>query len=357
MPRTEARRAFTLIELLVVIAIIAILIGLLLPAVQKVREAASRTKCQNNFKQLALAVHGYHDANSAFPSGRTGPTGSTSQERLSALVYITPFVEQSSLQNMIFTMPQTYGSTTYASVPVPWDGNFQPWWQKYQIPILHCPSDTPLYDNRGGNLIASTSYAVCWGDFVTGTGLGGSYSKRGLFGWNSKVKMVDIADGTSNSIMMSERTFRMGPRTVLGNAAIGVTTAASNPSTCLLTANLATGNYLDATLLNGYYAGVRWNDGSAEFTGFNTVLPPNSPTCYSGGSASSSGSNYPGLFSAQSRHTGGVNASFADGSVRFISQTINAGNQAAPETLTGPSPYGTWGALGTINGGEVLGDF
>lgn len=358
-PAPLHRRAFTLIELLVVIAIIAILIGLLLPAVQKVREAASRMKCQNHLKQLALAFHNYHEANSAFPSGRTGPPGSTSQERLSALVYITPYIEQSNLQNLIFTVPQTYGTTTYTSVPVPWDQNYDPWGKAFQMPNMHCPSDTPRYDARGGRTgeIASTSYAVCWGDFVSNTGLSGTYKPRGLFGWNSKIRVTDVTDGTSNSIMMSERTFRMGPRTILGNAAIGVTNVANNPSECLLTVNRATGEYNPNVLLNVYYAGVRWNDGSAEFTGFNTILPPNSPTCYTGGNATTSGSNTPGLFSAQSRHTGGVNASFADGSVRFVRETINAGNQGAPEQLSGPSPYGTWGALGTINGGEVFGDF
>jgi prepilin-type processing-associated H-X9-DG protein len=192
---------------------------------------------------------------------------------------------------------------------------------------------------------------------VSNTGLSGTYKPRGLFGWNSKIRVTDVTDGTSNSIMMSERTFRMGPRTILGNAAIGVTNVANNPSECLLTVNRATGEYNPNVLLNVYYAGVRWNDGSAEFTGFNTILPPNSPTCYTGGNATTSGSNTPGLFSAQSRHTGGVNASFADGSVRFVRETINAGNQGAPEQLSGPSPYGTWGALGTINGGEVFGDF
>jgi prepilin-type N-terminal cleavage/methylation domain-containing protein/prepilin-type processing-associated H-X9-DG protein len=350
------RRAFTLVELLVVIAIIAVLLGLLLPAIQKVREAANRTKCSNNLKQFGLALHNYHDANKSFPSGRSGPA--SSQSRLSPFVALTPFYEQDNLYQLIYT-PATYGTTFYATPPVPWDQNFDPWGKQYQMPNMHCPSDIPRYDERGGRTgaIASTSYAVCWGDFVTGTGLAGTFKPRGMFGLNSKVAIRDITDGTSTSLALSERTFRLGERTILGNAAVGITGLESNPALCLLTVNRATGNYNPGVPLNPYYAGVRWNDGSAEFTGFNTILPPNSPTCYTGGSATQAGSNTPGVFTAQSRHPGGVNGLFADGSVRFISQNIDAGNPGAPERLTGPSPYGVWGSLGTINGGEVVPDF
>jgi prepilin-type N-terminal cleavage/methylation domain-containing protein/prepilin-type processing-associated H-X9-DG protein len=348
--------AFTLVELLVVIAIIAILIALLVPAVQKVREAANRTSCQNHLKQLGIALHNFHNVTGAFPSGRTGP--SSSQSRLSAFVYLTPYFEQDNLYNLIFT-PATYGSTSYSSPPVPWDQNFDPWGRAYQVKWLHCPSDVPRYDERGGRTgaIASTSYAVCWGDFVTGTGLSGTFSRRGMFGLNSQISVKDIIDGTSNTVALAERTFRLGPRTILGNAAVGVAGIDQNPSLCLLTADFSTGEYRAGIPLNNYYAGVRWNDGSAEFTGFNTILPPNKPTCYSGGSASQAGSNTPGIFTAQSRHTNGVNVLFADGSVHWISEAINAGNQAAPERLSGESPYGVWGALGTINGGEVIPSF
>ncbi|HXG11925.1 MAG TPA: DUF1559 domain-containing protein [Gemmataceae bacterium] len=348
-----SRHAFTLIELLVVIAIIGVLIALLLPAVQKVREAANRTKCLNNLKQLGLAMHHYHDATGTFPSGRTGPNLGE-QRRLSAFVYMTPYFEQDNLSKLIWT-PATYGSQTYTTPPVPWDQNYDPWGVQYQIKWLHCPSDNPRYDMRGGRTgaIASTSYAVCWGDFVTGTGLAGTYSRRGMFGLDSKISFKDITDGSSNTIAMSERTFRLDDNTILGNAAKGIAGIDRNPTLCLATADRSTGRYRPGVLLNNYYAGVRWNDGSAEFTGFNTILPPNSPTCYAGGSANQAGSNFPGIFSAQSRHPGGVNCLFADGSVRFISESIDTGNLGAPEDLIGPSPYGVWGALGTINRGEI----
>jgi prepilin-type processing-associated H-X9-DG protein/prepilin-type N-terminal cleavage/methylation domain-containing protein len=352
----QRRPAFTLIELLVVVAIIAALIGLLLPAVQKAREAASRAKCNNTLHQLGVALHNYHDANGSFPPGRGGPD--SSQNRLSAFVLLSPFYEGDNLYKLIFA-PATYGTTTYTSPPVPWDANYDPWGVAYQISILLCPSDIPLHDNRGGRTgsIASTSYAVCWGDFVTGTGLSGSYNHRGMFGLNSRTRTLDITDGTSNTIALSERTFRRGPRTVLGNAAIGITNLPNDPSLCLQTVDGTTGEYRPDAILNGYYAGVRWNDGSAEFTGFNTVLPPNSPSCYEGGSATVSGSNTPGVFTAQSRHPGGVNALFADGSVHFISQSIDSGSSSAPERMNGQSPYGVWGALGTINGGEPPGAY
>jgi prepilin-type N-terminal cleavage/methylation domain-containing protein/prepilin-type processing-associated H-X9-DG protein len=349
-PQARPRPAFTLIELLVVIAIIAVLIGLLLPAVQKVRQAAARAQCTNNLKQLGLALHNYHDSNGHFPPGRGGPD--SSQNRLSAFVLLTPFYEQDNLYRLIFT-PATYGGTYYATPPVPWDGNFEPWWAQYQVKFLHCPNDVPQYDNRGGHLIASTNYAVCWGDAVTGTGLDNTYHRRGLFGPNTAVTILDVGDGTSNTLAISERAFfRPGTRDVLGNGALNIAGIKDNPSLCLQTVDPTSRQYRADVTLNVYHGGVRWNDGSAEFTGFNTVLPPNRPTCYSGGS-----SNTDGLFTAQSHHTGGVNALLADGSVHFIRDTIDAGNPSAPEALTGPSPYGVWGALGSINGGEAVSDF
>jgi prepilin-type N-terminal cleavage/methylation domain-containing protein/prepilin-type processing-associated H-X9-DG protein len=356
-PRLRSRGGFTLIELLVVIAIIAILIALLVPAVQKVREAANRMSCTNNLKQLGLALHNYADTHKAFPPGSGG--AASNSYRLSAHVYLLPYIEGDNLGKLILnSFPVTYGTVTYTQTPQPWDANYVPWGYKYQMSIMHCPSDTPQYDNRGGltGMIASTNYMTCRGDLVTGTGDGNAAPrKRGMFhntprsnpqsSWG--VRHSEIVDGLSNTIAMSERVFRLSPRAVLGNIVDNEgAELAGNPSICLTT--FSGGDYLPSVKLDGYFGGVRFNDGMCQFTGFNTILPPNSPSCME------MGSNTDGTFSAQSRHSGGVNALFADGSVHFITNGIDAGNSGAPEPKTGgPSPYGVWGALGSINGGEA----
>ncbi|MBA4062789.1 MAG: prepilin-type cleavage/methylation domain-containing protein [Isosphaera sp.] len=338
------RGGFTLIELLVVVAIIAVLVGLLLPAVQKVRGAAARTKCLNNLKQLGVALHNYHDANGKLPSARDA-------QRISALVPLSPYFEHENVRTLMYTFPATYSGVTYTALPVPWDGLYEPYLIRYQAKLLVCPAGPIRGSDRstpaGVAFIAPTSYLVSWGDAITGTGQTGGNRNRGLF-QNTPVSFRDVADGTSTTIAMSETAFRPGPvdGTVLGNAAQNVTTLKANPSDCLLQAD---GMFYKPTAsLNTYGSGTRWTDGSPEFTGFNTVLPPNRPRCYTGGSNSDL------VFTAQSRHTGGVNVLFADGHVAFVEDRIDAGNQAAPEPTTGPSPYGVWGGLGTRSGGEVV---
>ncbi len=355
--RSKRLSGFTLVELLVVIAIIGILVGLLLPAVQAAREAARRMQCTNQVRQFSLALHNYLDTYKKLPAGSGGASGSVG--RLNPMVGLLPYVEESALYNRI-SSPQVFGGVTFAAFgATPWDQNYELWREQFQVKGMQCPSDRPVGDPRpgpGGTTItmASTSYAFCAGDHVTGTGDRHAYQRRGMFGTRSYVSLADLTDGTSNTIAISEKCFPKDARTVrnhdvFGRAVLNMVGLENNPAICLAQVNRVTRQYIPtANVILRPTCGVLAYDGMTGFTGFNTILPPNGPSCLTGPNQ-----NFPGAHSAQSWHTGGVNAGFGDGSVRFISQSIDTGNLGIAERLTGLSPYGVWGALGTINGGEV----
>ncbi len=217
MPRTD-RRGFTLIELLVVIAIIAVLIGLLLPAVQKVREAAARAKCSNNFKQLGLALHNFHDANSRFPpgygtvgdkfqvpnwmggsvTGWNNPPSDGGRVR-SWMANILPFAEQDALFRLLPLNPKNAFMAQQHGVP----DNDSP---KTLVPIFLCPSDPRGYQLYAGSTVypasSFTSYAAVGGiDSWTDNWP----NSDGIIHWRSKTTIVDVADGSSNTLMVGER--------------------------------------------------------------------------------------------------------------------------------------------------------
>lgn len=347
MARNGFKRGFTLVELLVVIAIIGILVGLLLPAVQAAREAARRMQCSNNLKQFGLALHNYESTYKKFPAANGGsgcrdsgacPTNQTGRSRISGHVFLTPFMEQGNFYNL-------YQSQNSAA----WSG-FDYW--STQIPTLVCPSD--LQFRRVANM-AITNYSFCGGDAATtmcsnslelGDGRN-CKNPRGLFGEYSYAKIGDMTDGTSNTIAMSEhQTPPSWESKKLGTAAYVSGGATDTPLSCR--ALYVNNQYTVAINGDVGIRGGRWSDGAALFTRFNTMLPPNSPSCMEA-------NNHwlGGMYSAGSYHTGGVQAVFGDGSVHFISQNIDAGNQGSPQVLNGASPYGVWGALGTKASGEV----
>ena len=196
------RAAFTLIELLVVIAIIGVLIGLLLPAVQKVRESANRAQCQNNLRQMALACHNYHSTQQALPPGYLatapyidGATDTTPGWGWAA--FILPYIEQDNLYRQIdFNQPLQNSTTVVQTV----------------VKGYLCPSDVPpvaafpVVDGFGSTLVqaAPSSYAACVGGDETDTA---ALSGLGVFYRNSETRLTDIKDGTSNTILIGERAW------------------------------------------------------------------------------------------------------------------------------------------------------
>lgn len=337
------RRAFTLVELLVVIAIIGILIALLLPAVQAAREAARRSQCTNNLKQLGLALHNYHDTYQKFPP-RKQESHVGYSNRHSGFIALLPFFEQGAMYDQIKAGDATYGPFG----PTAWTG-WAPW--DVAPSVLTCPSATST-----GVWTYAVNYAFSVGDTITGNR--DATTVRGLFPRHNGVNMKDITDGTSNTIAMSEHlitSFALGSQTgsktvaVNRGTATGFTGLATNPQQCLGAAS--GGYYIDASICKGR-VGWRWTDGQIEKIGFTTVLPPNAPSCIDGADVNGDGSNT--IMPPSSDHPGGVNTLRADGSVSFVSETIDTGNLSLPSVTAGTSPYGVWGALGSKQGGEAV---
>jgi prepilin-type N-terminal cleavage/methylation domain-containing protein/prepilin-type processing-associated H-X9-DG protein len=309
------RSAFTLIELLVVIAIIAILIGLLLPAVQKIREAANRMKCTNNLKQLGLAAHNYHDVHTEFPPGWDFATS------WGAVARLLPYVEQDNLHRTInLSLPIT-DPVNAPSQTVP-------------VGLLRCPSDR---QNPMPSIGTPTNYAGNAGSipvFVIARGLNGTgVPPNGVFHSESKgIGFADMTDGTSSTALFSER--------VLGDGNMG---RVSPLEDVFNGPNAAPGRPADAAEAYTWCMSVDINNPSNQFPIFmgapwghgqhlyQHVTPPNGRSCGWLPSLRAS-------MAATSRHPGGVNVVFGDGGVRFIQNSIS---------------LDLWRALGSRDGGET----
>ncbi len=335
----RARRAFTLIELLVVIAIIAVLIGLLLPAVQKVREAASRIKCANNLKQLGLALHGYMDSNNGLPpNGNYAWSGSavTTTNAWSGMARILPFIEQENLfRGIDFTT--SYNTQTAIS--------------SKRVGTFMCSSEV---NDRGfgtdpvfGNKHWPINYALNMGTWPVLTAkAAGMQTGNGAFQANRGCRPGDFTDGFSNTLAMAEVkafTNRIG---AASNATV-FSPAPAIPATAADVLALGTGTFSTTSFTH-----VEWVDGKVHETGFTAVLPPNTAVIYLDSTGtkydinvvlateSNLGDTYAAVTS-RSFHTGGVNALLMDGSVRFVNNSI---------------ALSSWRAMATRAGGEVVVD-
>ena len=327
------RRAFTLIELLVVIAIIAVLIALLLPAVQAAREAARRTQCTNNLKQISLAAMNYESTNGSLPTGNYSvTTTSNTRDGLSCLVRLIPYSEGQNTYNMGNFY---YKSTSVINVTVASTG----------VSFLWCPSDplvatpVPLATPTDGTPPAGmnqyfTSYGGNQGMWslavrLTDTNFAARFSNMNgtIFGC-SNVRLADITDGTSNTVLFGE-----------------------HPHGRIPTAS-AQANY------------HWWNSGYYTDTMIESYYPINGPTK---GVPYTSGTAEDWVMTVGSYHPGGANVSFCDGSVKFLKDTIQsvpftAGTGAVPAfsyssstgvyTLLGQP--GVWQKITTRALGEVV---
>lgn len=342
------RVAFTLIELLVVIAIIAILLSLLLPAIQKVREAAARTRCANNLKQIGLSVHHYESVNKYLPPAYRGSQigGAPGYYDLwGTLALLTPYLEQTPVYNSINLSLTMYQLTPPYGIQAPVA-------VQTIVPIFLCPSDTMRSVSSNAYAIpgelAPNNYAFCLGSGKTKgktNWLGSPWDADGLFYAQSRVKFTEIADGSSNTVGASERILGAGSEmtTVGSRSEIDPQTMYVNPGAETNDANCGSTLRVNFNQRRMY----TWVAGEPRCTSYNHYYRPNdpeNPDCVANFTSTdplikSSGH---GLSTARSQHPRGVNVWMCDGSVRFISDTIS---------------LATWRGLATRNGGESTDDF
>jgi prepilin-type N-terminal cleavage/methylation domain-containing protein len=313
-------RGFTLIELLVVIAIIAILVALLLPAVQQAREAARRTQCKNNLKQMGLAMHNYLDVYTRLPLCLNA-----SNKPISVHAYLLPYLEQNNLYNQVdFNTSWNSTQNTAARAAI--------------VPGFLCPSQPSVAMPAGWagtNYRASQGSGILYGQPSTDPA-NSNYQfpeSNGVFISGKSLKIADVTDGTSNTAAFSEHPFAD-----FNNAAVskydtfrpGTYPANADEAMQMCKATDTT----NIALQGVSNVGAPWLQSYHSTTQYFHVSPPNSRSCMFP----------PGRIAtmAASFHTGGVQLSLCDGSVRFVSDNID---------------IGVWRSVGSRDGGEVVSEF
>jgi prepilin-type N-terminal cleavage/methylation domain-containing protein/prepilin-type processing-associated H-X9-DG protein len=325
----QIRSAFTLIELLVVIAIIAILIGLLLPAVQKIREAAARVQCQNNLKQLGLALHEYHSTNNIFPTGCNHPVSSPNWR-----VWLLPYLEENGLFTATNAQAWMLNPTTNVySGGNSFDGITSGYTngaavlsglvvKVYACPASHMPTNPTNPNNQhGGQVHAYIGISGASPDPV-GRDVGYTctttmyanmvFANTGMLIANFGVRLTDCTDGTSNTLMVGEQSGSVGTSDNYRNSYVGGWAGAAMD-----------GNYNgDTTGPHTQPLGVWCPTASGKYNAYTTGITVVTSKNNSKTASSINSFTYSANTILNSSHTGGINGAMADGSVRFISDNV-----------------------------------